>query len=129
MSKECLFCKIANNEAPSFKVYEDDYFIAILDIFPKGLGHTLIIPKKHSKDMTLVTDNETLKRLGPLVTKISSAIDKELKPDGLFVRTNIREAAGQVVFHTHVHIVPVFKKEQDKDVSEELAQRIKKSIV
>ena len=124
---KCLFCNIINKNASSFKVYEDDSYIAFLDIYPKGLGHTLILPKKHSNDL-IQEDNKTLEGLGPIIKKISNAIDKALKPNGIIIRSNIRKAAGQVIFHTHVHILPVYDNKRDIVITQEIANKINKYI-
>lgn len=103
--KECIFCKIANGEIPSEKVYEDDNFFAILDINPKTKGHTLIISKKHYKtilDLPVSLGNELLEAL----KEISLRLIKEGKADGFNLIANSGETAGQVVHHFHAHILP-----------------------
>jgi histidine triad (HIT) family protein len=105
---DCLFCKIIVGEIPSEKVYESNETYAFLDINPVNPGHTLVIPKKHyeriydvSKDLwSAVT--ETVRILSP-------AIKKAMDADGINIGMNNDEAAGQVIFHTHVHIIPRFR--------------------
>ena len=102
---ECLFCKIIAGEIPSEKVYEDDHTFAFLDINPVNPGHTLVVPKVHSRNIYDVSADEwsavmeTVRRLTP---KIQEAVGA----DGMNLEMNNERPAGQVVFHTHVHIVP-----------------------
>ncbi|MFH0846176.1 MAG: HIT family protein [Patescibacteria group bacterium] len=111
MKKEdCLFCKIVAGEIPCHKIYEDAKFLAFLDISPVNKGHTLIIPKKHSRN--ILEMNETL--LGEmmvLVKKISNNIKTQLKADGINIMSNNEAEAGQIIFHTHIHIIPRFKED------------------
>lgn len=103
--KECVFCKIANGETPSEKVYEDDNFIAFLDNNPKAEGHTLIIPKKHFRnllDMPASLGNEMLEA----VKNVALKLIKEEKTEGFNLVMNNEPAAGQIIFHAHLHIIP-----------------------
>ena len=103
----CLFCKIVSGEIPCNKIYEDKNFLAFLDINPVNKGHTLVIPKKHSKNI-LDIEEETLKNLMVVVQKLSKQIKTALKSDGINIIINNEPIAGQVIFHTHVHIIPRF---------------------
>ncbi|KAA0259041.1 HIT family protein [Deferribacter autotrophicus] len=105
---DCIFCKIVNGDIPSARVYEDDDFIAILDIRPVNLGHTLLIPKKHFRNV-LDTDVEIGSKIYPVLTKLCNAIKDALNCDGLNVIQNIEAAGGQEVFHSHIHIIPRYK--------------------
>jgi len=107
---DCIFCKIANGKAPCHKVYEDDKFIAFLDIHPVHLGHTLVIPKKHSETV-IDTDDSTLKELMILVKKISKAIYSGLGLKGFSIGINQFEVGGQIVPHLHIHIMPRYKND------------------
>jgi len=103
--KECLFCKIVKGEIPSKKVYEDDNFIGILDVNPKSEGHTLIIPKKHFRnvlDMPVTLGNELL----DAIKKVSLDLINQGKAEGFNVCINNEAVAGQEVFHAHFHVVP-----------------------
>ncbi|MEK6860090.1 MAG: HIT family protein [Nanoarchaeota archaeon] len=103
--KNCIFCKIARGEIPCSKVYEDDNFIAILDVHPKAEGHTLIIPKKHFRnllDMPASLGNEMLEA----VKNVALDLIKQKKCEGFNLIINNEPAAGQVVFHAHIHILP-----------------------
>ena len=101
---DCIFCKIVSGEVPALKVYEDEEYIAFLDINPRSKGHTLIIPKKHYE--TLLDMREEIKSLGEVIKHISSQLVSKLNAQGFNVLNNNGEAAGQVVKHVHFHIIP-----------------------
>jgi len=102
---DCLFCKIIKGDIPSQKVYEDDNFVAFLDINPVTPGHTLVVPKKHSYNV-LDADEETLCEMGKILKKISQAICRGMGTDSFNLNQNNGKIAGQVVEHLHWHIVP-----------------------
>ncbi|PIS05539.1 MAG: HIT family protein [Candidatus Buchananbacteria bacterium CG10_big_fil_rev_8_21_14_0_10_42_9] len=102
---DCIFCKIVTGDIPSTKVYEDDNFLAFLDIAPITPGHTLVIPKEHVTD-TLDMDENTLKELAVRVKKIAHAIVDGLDVKALNIGVNNGADAGQVVFHAHWHLIP-----------------------
>lgn len=104
----CLFCKIVSNEIPSTKVYEDDYVLAFLDIHPVNIGHTLVVPKAHHTNI-YDTPDETLAHIIAVAKKLSIAIKETLSADGINIEMNNDPAAGQIIFHTHLHIVPRFE--------------------
>jgi len=104
---DCLFCKIVAREIPCNKIYEDENFLAFLDINPVNKGHSLVIPKKHSRNILEIED-ETLKNLTVVVKKLSNKIKTALKADGINIIINNEAGAGQIVFHTHIHIIPRF---------------------
>jgi histidine triad (HIT) family protein len=103
--EDCIFCKIVHGEMPSAKVYEDDQVYAFLDISQVTKGHTLVIPKKHVKDVYDMSP-ETAGELFARVPKIVYAIKKTFEPQGINLLNNNEPAAGQVVFHSHIHIIP-----------------------
>lgn len=105
MKNDCVFCAIAAGEIPSFKIYEDDFVLAFLDINPFSEGHTLVIPKEHYKGL-LDVPPQVLAVLLERVQKISSHIAKALACDGFNILQNNGAAAGQTVNHIHFHIVP-----------------------
>ena len=105
MKNDCVFCAIAAGEIPSFKIYEDDLVLAYLDINPFAKGHTLVIPKEHSKGL-LDTDDETLAAVISRVKKVAAHVAASLGCDGFNILQNNGEAAGQTVRHLHFHIVP-----------------------
>lgn len=102
---DCIFCKIVKGEIPCTKVYEDDSFIGILDVKPKAEGHTLIISKKHYRnllDMPSTLGNEIFS----IAKEIALKLIKEGKGEGFNLIVNNESSAGQVVMHTHLHIIP-----------------------
>lgn len=112
MKKEdCIFCKIANGEIPSATVYEDEDFRVILDIAPAAKGHALILPKNHYDDLWELGEQEAQKVL-LLAAKISAAQKKALNCDGINVLQNNGTAAGQSVFHFHMHLIPRYNEDQ-----------------
>lgn len=102
---DCIFCRIIAGDIPSHKVYEDDETIAFLDINPATRGHTLVVPKSHVADLFGLTPE-----IATGVTRSSQAVARilqhVLQPDGLNVLQNNGAAAGQAVFHYHVHLIP-----------------------
>ena len=105
---DCIFCKLANGVFPTSTVYEDEDFRAILDIAPAHKGHVLILPKKHADDI-FGLDDETASKIFPLAKRIASAVKSVTNCDGINLLQNNGTAAGQSVFHLHVHVVPRFK--------------------
>ena len=108
----CVFCAIVAGEAPAIRIYEDDDYLAILDIRPIVRGHTLVIPKKHTVDLT-DTPADTiadLVRIGQRIGKAARA--SELEADGNNIAINDGKAAFQSVFHIHLHVAP--RKSGDK---------------
>lgn len=106
--KDCIFCKIVDGDIPNYTVYEDSQVLAFLDINPHAKGHTVIVPKVHAE--TIFDLNEELqKHFFPAIQKVMERIEEVLGPDGYNVGWNQLEAAGQVVPHLHVHIMPRWK--------------------
>ena len=107
---DCIFCKIANGEIPSATVYEDSICRVILDVNPANKGHALIIPKEHYDDIYSM-DADTASKIFTIATEVAKAQKAELNPDGLNIIHNNGAAAGQTVFHFHMHLVPRFIKD------------------
>ena len=133
---ECIFCKIINNESPAAKVYEDDEVLAFMDVNPVNKGHILVIPKKHYQSL-VETPDEILRELWVAAKKVGLALKKAVGADGLNFGVNNGAAAGQVVFHTHIHVIPRFNgdglklwpsKQYQEDEMEKLAEKIKMSF-
>ncbi|WP_307975773.1 HIT family protein [uncultured Streptococcus sp.] len=102
---DCIFCKIVAGEIPSSKVYEDDQVLAFLDISQTTPGHTLLIPKRHVRnvlEMEADLASTTFSRL----PKIARALQKATNAVGMNIINNNEEIAGQTVFHAHIHLVP-----------------------
>ena len=116
MDPDCIFCKLANGVFPTNFIYEDEDFKVILDANPATKGHSLILPKKHFKNI-LDADEEILKKIFPLAKKLSNKLIEVLKCDGVNVLQNNNKAAGQVVFHLHVHLIPRYKDEKEHLIS------------
>ena len=104
---DCIFCQIVSGHIPSSKVYEDEEVLAFLDITQVTTGHTLVIPKKHYRNM-LEMDAEAASSLFARVPKIAKQLQEKLGASGVNIINNNEEAAGQTVFHTHVHLLPRF---------------------
>ena len=116
MDSDCIFCKLANGVFPTNFIYEDEDFKVILDANPATKGHSLILPKKHFKNL-LDADEEVLKKALPLAKKLSNKLIDVLKCDGVNVLQNNNEAAGQAVFHLHIHLIPRYKDEKEHIIS------------
>lgn len=102
----CAFCAIVAGEAPAIRIYEDDGYLAILDIRPFTRGHTLVIPKAHTVDLT-DTPPETAARMTTIGQRIARAARASgLHADGNNIAINDGKAAFQSVFHIHLHVVP-----------------------
>ncbi len=110
----CVFCKIINNEFSSYKVYEDEEVLAILDLSQTTYGHTLVMPKKHYDNMLAIPQNEWA-HLMEVAKTLSEKIMTRLNAKGFNVLINTNEAAGQTVNHLHVHIIPRY---DEKDTIE-----------
>ena len=102
-----IFSKIISKEVPADIVYEDEFALAFLDINPVQPGHTLVIPKTPSID-GLVCGPEDLARLIVIGQKVGLALKEVVQCDGINFIMNNGEAAGQEVFHTHLHVIPRF---------------------
>lgn len=105
--ENCIFCKIIAGEIPVEKVYEDEKIFAFLDTHPVNIGHTLVMPKEHYLSI-YDTPDELLADLAPVLKKLSIAVKSAVGADGINIEMNNGPAAGQIVFHTHVHVIPRF---------------------
>jgi len=106
----CIYCKIIKGELPSYTIYEDDNFKAILDIFPSSLGHTLIIPKHHYQGLFDLGEKES-KEIIDFSKKIAGLLKEVLGCDGMNILQNNGQAAGQTVFHYHMHLIPRYEND------------------
>ena len=109
---DCIFCKIANGEIPSSTIYEDEEFRVILDLGPAARGHALILPKNHFADVCEL-DQKTAAGVLPLGAKIGTAMKKGLGCAGFNLVQNNGKAAGQTVFHFHMHVIPRYEDGPD----------------
>jgi histidine triad (HIT) family protein len=110
MKQNCLFCSIANGFMESATIFENSEFKVILDKFPGAKGHTLIIPKEHIENIYEM-DVETAGKLFALATIVAKALKEVFNCDGMNILQNNGEAAGQTVFHFHLHLIPRFEKD------------------
>jgi histidine triad (HIT) family protein len=127
--EQCIFCKIIRGDIPCAKVFENEHVLAFLDISQVTKGHTLVIPKVHKKDIYELTP-DVASHLFEAVPQIANAIKEQYEPVGLNILNNNGEAAGQTVFHYHMHILPrygegdgfgaVWKSHQSEYTSEDL---------
>lgn len=109
--ENCIFCKIAEGVIPSATIYEDEDFRVILDIEPASKGHALIIPKEHYANLYELPE-ELASKVLVVAKKVVTAMTEVLGCDGYNVLQNNGEAAGQTVFHFHMHLIPRYEKDK-----------------
>ncbi len=130
----CIFCKIANGDIPSKMLYEDEEFKVILDLGPATKGHALILPKNHYHDLYDLPD-ETAEKVMLLAKKMAMHMTEKLKCDGFNLVQNNGEAAGQTVFHFHLHLIPRYEEDgqtlgwKSLELSQEELEKIKNTII
>ena len=105
---DCIFCKLANGEIPTRKIYEDELFTVFMDASPVTRGHSLIVPKRHCDNLYSLPDEEASKIM-ILAKKLATHMTEKLHADGFNVMQNNGEVAGQSVFHYHMHLIPRYK--------------------
>ena len=105
-----IFCKIANGEIPAATLYEDDDFRVIMDLGPASKGHALLLPKEHAANLYELPDEIAAKAL-PVVKKVAKKLAEGLNCVGLNVVQNNGTAAGQTVFHFHMHLIPRYEND------------------
>lgn len=134
MSENCIFCKIAQKKAPASIVYEDEKIIAFMSIQPINVCHTLVIPKNHYENIFKISEKE-IAYLFTIVKKITHAVKIASGAEGIRIIQNNGKAAGQVIFHIHVHIIPMYSdsqwkhpKNRDTKMLDQDAKRIKLAI-
>ncbi len=111
----CIFCKIIAGEIPSSIIYEDEEFKVILDVNPATKGHALILPKEHYADLYEI-DEDVAGRAMKLAKKLAGHMTERLHCDGFNLLQNNHEAAGQTVFHFHMHLIPRYVGAQNSDI-------------
>jgi len=132
-----IFYKIIHGQAPGYKVYEDEDFVVILDLYPANLGHCLILPKIPAVDIFDLNDKSAA-GLYPLAKKVAAAVKDATGCDGVNIMQNNGRAAGQVIFHFHLHVIPRYnedgirfsttQKSYDGPMFEEMAAKLKKGL-
>jgi histidine triad (HIT) family protein len=105
MSKSCIFCQIVEGSIPSYRIYEDMDVLAFLDIQQTTSGHTIVIPKRHH-DHFLNTPKQLMNQVMNVAQRIGQAQMQTLEAKGVNLLSNVLKAAGQTVFHFHVHVIP-----------------------
>jgi histidine triad (HIT) family protein len=103
--RDCIFCRIAAGEAPAVRVLETSAVVAFLDIAPVNYGHTLVIPKAHHQNLLDLPD-ALWTEIGQVCRRMAQALRTGLSAQGFNIGMNNFEAAGQVVFHAHLHVIP-----------------------
>ena len=101
---DCIFCNINKEDI----IFENDLAVAFFDSYPVSNGHTLIIPKRHCSNYFEMTKEE-MAAIFELSRKVKEYLDKTYHPDGYNIGFNVKEAGGQSVMHTHMHIIPRYK--------------------
>jgi histidine triad (HIT) family protein len=134
MTEECVFCQIIRQQSPSTPVYEDATVMAFLSNRPINPGHTLVVPKKHSENIFQI-DDEEIAHIYKVTKRVSSAVNNAIQPEGVRIVQNNGEAAGQVISHFHVHVIPMYKQSapfhgeiRERDKLENEAKKIRQFI-
>ena len=131
-----VFAMILRDEIPSTRVYEDDAVVAFMDVMPQGTGHTLVVPKAASRNL-LDANAATFGPLMEAVQKVARAVKAAFDADGVTIIQFNEPAAGQTVFHLHVHVIPRFDgvplkphigKMEDNAVLQANAEKIRKAL-
>ena len=138
MDNNCIFCKIINNEIPAHTIFENEHIKVFLDASQTTKGHTLIIPKKHIKNIYDM-DNETLKHVFTIIPTIAKALKTTFNPIGLNILNNADKPL-QTVFHFHIHLIPRYEDDNfvihgdnnfgklSSEYMSDLANKIKENI-
>ena len=108
--ENCIFCKLANGDIPSATIYEDEAFRVILDLNPATKGHALVLPKEHFANIFEMPEEWTAKAF-TLAKKMAEKIKDAMKCDGFNLVQNNGAAAGQTVFHFHIHLIPRYEND------------------
>lgn len=108
--EDCIFCKIIEGKIPSAKLYEDRDTIAFLDIAPINKGHALVVPKKHSVNLLDINEADATAAMKTL-RKIAKAVSKANSNCAINLEMNNGREAGQIVFHSHMHVIPRFEND------------------
>ena len=135
--ESCIFCKIVHKQIPASIIYEGEAALAFLDIRPLNLGHALVIPKSHFVDI-FDSPSITLSKVHAAAKIVSTAIKKATNCDGISIIQQNGKAAGQDIFHLHVHEVPRYEgqkmpsfselKEVERSKLDDMAKKIKKYL-
>lgn len=133
---DCIFCKIIAGDIPSTKIYEDEDVYVFADIHPVNLGHSLVVPKMHFENLYSTPEGE-LAKIMRVAKRVAIASKEALRADGINIEMNNEPAAGQVIFHSHIHVIPRFANdgyrhwkgpERSPEEVAETAERVKKNL-
>jgi len=113
----CIFCRIAQKQIPSSLVYEDEKVMAFLDIRPLNEGHTLVIPKEHYENIFDIPQ-QLIAYLHGITKRVALAVEKATQADGISIIQQNGKAAGQDIFHLHVHVIPRYEGQKLPSFSE-----------
>jgi len=137
MKDECVFCRIATRESDASIVFEDEKTMAFMDIRPVSEGHVLVIPKEHYQDIFDI-DEDLIGQVHKNAKKIAEGVKTAVNADGISIVQQNGRAAGQVIFHLHVHIIPRSEGQgrfhfrdttnADRKNLDKIASRIKENI-
>ncbi len=103
----CVFCRIAAGQLPAATVYEDEDCIAFATKAPRAIGHTLLVPRRHVRDLYALPD-DLAGRMYAVAPRLARAIKQVFRADGITCRQNNEAASDQTVFHYHMHFIPRF---------------------
>jgi histidine triad (HIT) family protein len=109
--EDCRFCQIARRELHASRIYEDERSMAFLDIRPISEGHSLVIPKRHYETIYDAPDEE-IEHLFRVVKKVAVAVKESVNAEGITISQHNGTAAGQAVFHLHVHVIPRYERQK-----------------
>ena len=124
---DCIFCKMTKKEISSEIVYEDDFALGVLDVNPRSLGHTMILPKTHAENILDLPDDY----IGPVfqaVKRVTELLKKSFNSDGFTIGINHGQASGQVVDHLHVHIIPRWLDDRGETIQSLVNNQPKESL-
>ncbi|MHA1776215.1 MAG: HIT family protein [Promethearchaeota archaeon] len=127
MEQDCIFCKIARKEIPARIIYESDNSIAFLDIAPATRGHTVVIPKVHFYNFLDMPVN-LMKDFFLDVQKVSKLVLEKIGAKGFNLIQNNFEIAGQIVPHSHIHIIPRYENDKVPQFSKDPDQAIPEKL-
>ena len=124
---DCIFCKMTKKEISSEIVYEDDFALGVLDVNPRSLGHTMILPKTHAENILDLPDDY----IGPVfqaVKRVTELLKKSFNSDGFTIGINHGQASGQVVDHLHIHIMPRWLDDRGETIQSLVNNQPKESL-
>lgn len=110
MSENCIFCQIIRKKVSASIVYEDEQVVAFLSNRPVNEGHTLVVPKKHYQNIFEISEEEAA-YLFKVTKRIAHAVKNAMEADGIRIVQNNGWSAGQVIFHLHLHVIPMMPTE------------------